>query len=152
MKRNPPKRLEYWPSENDTNKGTRIKVMAHKIDKTLILQRGEFAKEVSFVQLNEYETVLYILKLSQNLTWDCLLISVFFPCFSLNLHEFNLKLFSSAVQNNFRFSSGKFRENTEVNNSLLSSFGLIEKIWSGLIFIKLCYFLFYIFPHLLEEK
>ena len=33
-----------------------------------------------------------------------------FPRFSLNLPELNLKLFSSAVQNNFRFSSGKFRE------------------------------------------
>jgi hypothetical protein len=31
------------------------------------------------VQLNEYETVLYFLLLSKNLTWDCLLISVDLP-------------------------------------------------------------------------
>jgi hypothetical protein len=34
-----------------------------------------------------------------------------FPHFSLNLPELNLKLFFSAVQNNFRFNSGTFREN-----------------------------------------
>jgi hypothetical protein len=34
------------------------------------------------VQLNEYETVLHFLQLSQNLTWDCLLISVNLPVFT----------------------------------------------------------------------
>ena len=29
------------------------------------------------IQLNEYETVLYFLQLSQNFTWDCLLTSVY---------------------------------------------------------------------------
>ena len=36
-------------------------------------------------------------------------------CFPLNLPDLNLKLFCSDVQNNFRFSSGKFGENTEIN-------------------------------------
>ena len=34
------------------------------------------------LQLNEYDTVLYFLQLSQNLTWDCLLISVNLPVFT----------------------------------------------------------------------
>ena len=53
------------------------------------------------------------------------------PRFSLNSPELNLKLFSSAVQNNFRFSSGKVREKwgktQKSTNNLTSSFGLIEK-------------------------
>ena len=35
-----------------------------------------------FVQLNEYETLLYFLQLSQNLTWDGFLISVYLPVFT----------------------------------------------------------------------
>ena len=42
------------------------------------------------VQFNEYETIPYFIKFSQNLTFDCLLISV---CFPPNLPELNLKLF-----------------------------------------------------------
>ena len=38
--------------------------------------------EVPSVQLNEYETVLYFLQLSQNLTWHCLLISVYLSVFT----------------------------------------------------------------------
>ena len=34
------------------------------------------------VQLNKYETVPYFFLLNQNLTWDCLLISVFLPEFA----------------------------------------------------------------------
>ena len=34
------------------------------------------------VQLNKYETVPYFLQLSQNLTMDCLLISVYLPVFT----------------------------------------------------------------------
>ena len=37
--------------------------------------------EVPSVQLNEYETVLNFLQFSENLTWDCLLISVLLPEF-----------------------------------------------------------------------
>ena len=34
------------------------------------------------VQINEYEIVLYFLQISQNLIWDCLLISVYLPVFA----------------------------------------------------------------------
>ena len=55
-----------------------------------------------------------------------------FPRISLNLPELNLKLFSSAFQNNFRFSSGKFNEKRgraqKSTNNLMSSFGLIENM------------------------
>ena len=54
-----------------------------------------------------------------------------FPRFSLNLPELNLKLFWTAEENNFRFSSGKFREKwgktQKSTNNLMFSFGLIEK-------------------------
>ena len=36
---------------------------------------------IPFLQLNEYETAPYFIQFSQNLTCDCLLISVFSPKF-----------------------------------------------------------------------
>ena len=47
------------------------------------------------VQLNQYETVLYFLQLSQNLTWDCLLISVYLtvlPVFAWCAHKIFLQI------------------------------------------------------------
>ena len=64
-----------------------------------------------------------------------------FPRFSLNLPELNLKLFRTAEENNFRFSSCKFREKQvktqKSTNNLMSSFGLIEKKYGAVSFIKL---------------
>jgi hypothetical protein len=42
----------------------------------------ETLEEKPPVQLNEYETAPYFIQLSQNLTWDCLLISVYLPVFT----------------------------------------------------------------------
>ena len=80
-------------------------------------------KKLVGLQLNEYETAPYLIQFSRNLTCDCLLISVFPP----NLPELNLKLFWTSEQNNFRFSSGKFREKWWKTHNLMSSFGLKEK-------------------------
>ena len=44
-------------------------------------------KSPFFLQLNEYETAPYSIQFSQNLTWDCLLISVFFPKFTWADHK-----------------------------------------------------------------
>ena len=41
-----------------------------------------FMKNVLLLQLNEYETAPYFIQFSQNLTCDCLLISVFSPEFT----------------------------------------------------------------------
>ena len=38
--------------------------------------------KVKTIQLNEYETAPYFIQLSQNLTWDFLLISVYLPVFA----------------------------------------------------------------------
>ena len=38
--------------------------------------------QIGLLQLNEYETVPYFIQLSQNLTCDCLWISVFSPEFT----------------------------------------------------------------------
>ena len=35
--------------------------------------------QICSIQLNQYETVVYFLQLSQNVMTDCLLISVFLP-------------------------------------------------------------------------
>ena len=74
------------------------------------------------------------IQFSQNLTCDCLL----FLCFSPNLHELNLKLFCSDVQNMFRFSSckfgGKHRNQQTITCQVLAE---LNEIWSCLIFIKL---------------
>ena len=55
-----------------------------------------------YIQLNEYETVPYLLQLSQNLTSDCLLVSVFtsFPWCDHKIVLFDL-------QNNFMIKSWK---------------------------------------------
>ena len=73
-----------------------------------------------YLQLNEYETAPYLIQFSQN------------P-----------QLFCSDVQNNLRFSSGKFGEQHR-NQQTISSQVLAElnKIWSFLIFIKLYYCMF----------
>jgi hypothetical protein len=64
--------------------------------------------QILLLQLKEYETVVYFLQLSQNLTWDCLLIfvnsSVFLPVFALCAHNFFCDL-----QNNFISTSCKNR-------------------------------------------
>ena len=67
--------------------------------------------KINIIQLNEKQTAPYFFLLSQNITSDCLLISVFTPVF----HWIYQKVSSSAIQSNLRFSSGKFRENTEIN-------------------------------------
>ena len=92
------------------------------------------------VQLNEYETVLYFLQLSQNLTWK--LISVYLSaCFYQFLHDVLIKLFCRSKQNNFMSTSCKnwwkqVNMQKSTNNPMWS-FGLMNKIWSYLIFIKL---------------
>ena len=69
-------------------------------------------------------------------TWH--VIVCWFLCFPPNLPELNLKLFCSDVQNNFRFSSGKFggkhRNQQTITSQVLTEF---NKISSSLIFIKL---------------
>ena len=63
------------------------------------------------------------------------------PRISLNLPELTLRLFCSNVQNNFRFSSGKFGEirgKTQKSKTITCQvLAELNKIWSCLIFIKL---------------
>ena len=79
------------------------------------------------VQLNEYETAPYFIQFSQNLTFELFVDVCVFPLIPPNLSELNLKLFCSDVQNNFRFSSGKFGEirgkTQKSTNNHMSSFG-----------------------------
>ena len=56
------------------------------------------------VQLNEYKTAPYLF----NSAKTGHVIVCWFLCFSPNLPELNLTLFCSNVQNNFKFSPGKF--------------------------------------------
>ena len=69
-------------------------------------------------------------------TWH--VIVCWFLCFPLNLPELNLKLFCSDVQNNFKFSSGKFGENRRNQHTITCQvLAELNEIWSCLIFIKL---------------
>ena len=69
-------------------------------------------------------------------TWH--VIVCWFLCLPPNLPELRKKLFCSDVQNNFRFSSGKFggkyRNQLTITCQVLAE---LNKIWSCLIFIKL---------------
>ena len=89
------------------------------------------------VQLNQYETAPYFSQFSQNLTFYCLLISVFYLVSTWiyhNLSDLKLKLFSTSKEFNFRFRSGKFwwievkRGKTQKSaNNCITRFDLIEK-------------------------
>ena len=103
----------------------------------------------SSIELNFYSFMnmrqLHILFNSAK-TWH--VIVCWFLCFPPNLPELNLKLFCSDVQNNFRFSSGKFggkhRNQQTITCQVLAE---LNKIWSCLIFIKL-----YRFQLLLDSR
>ena len=75
-------------------------------------------------------------------TWH--VIVCWFLCFAPNLPELNPKLFCSDVQNDFRFSSGKFggkhRNQQTITYQVLAEF---NKIWSCHSFIKLYEFTFF---------
>ena len=75
--------------------------VTHFSVKTLVGVR-DIHKEYSLMNMRQ----LHILFNSAK-TWH--VIVCWFLCFSPNLPELNPKLFCSDVQNNFRFSSGKFR-------------------------------------------
>ena len=59
-------------------------------------------------------------------------------CFSPNLPELIIKLFWTSEQNNFGFSSGKFRGKHKNQHTITCQvLAELNKIWSCLIFIKL---------------
>ena len=51
-----------------------------------------FHTKIEMLQLNEYETAPYFIQLSQNLIWDCLLISVYLPVFAWCAHKIVLEI------------------------------------------------------------
>ena len=50
------------------------------------------------VQLNEHDTAPYFIQLIQNLTFDCLLISVFLPVFACCDHKIVLQIKSNQIK------------------------------------------------------
>ena len=93
--------------------------------------------ELLRLQLNKYDTASYFFLFNQNLTYNCLFISVFLTEFAWSEPWIVLNIKTE----NFRFWSGKSSqiqvETQKSTNNPMSSFGLIEKIWSCLILIKL---------------
>ena len=93
-------------------------------------------------------SIFFLLK--QNLTCDCLLISVYY----LNFHELNLKLLWTSKQNNFKFWSDKFSQisNTEINKPVKFWFNRknmeLSHIYYAVHWYKKCFFgwLFSEFP------
>ena len=66
------------------------------------------------------------------------MIVCWFLCFPPNFPELNLELFCSDVQNNFRFSSSKFRGKHRSQQTITCQvLAELNKLWSCLIFIKL---------------
>ena len=78
------------------------------------------SKLISIIQLNKYETAPYFLQLSQNLTSDCLLISVFLPS------DHKIVLFWSAEQfyDHIMQKPVKTGKNTEINQQSYVKFWL----------------------------
>ena len=83
------------------------------------------------LQLNEYETAPYFIQFSQNLTCDCLLISMFSPNLPELIIKLFWKLFWTSKQNNFMISSGKFGEKHRNQQKITSQvLAELNKIWS----------------------
>ena len=79
--------------------------------------------KITVVQLNEYETVPYLLQLSQNLKSDCLLISVYLPVFTrFALCDHKIVLFGSPEQF-YDHIMQKLVKTQKSTNNPMSSFG-----------------------------
>ena len=87
-----------------------------------IIERTIFCKPLyiyqssySYRQLNEYETVLYFLQLSQNLTWEFVDFCAF-TCFYQFLHDVLIKLFCCDLRSSILWAHHpKTGKNTEMN-------------------------------------
>ena len=84
----------------------------------------------TYVQLNKYETVPYFLQLSQNLTIDCWLISVYLPVFALCAYKIGFFLFAEQFYDHIMQKMVKTQKST---NNLTSSFGLLNGIKYGAV-------------------
>ena len=81
------------------------------------------AYSLHVVQLNKYETAPNLIQLSQNLTSNCLLISVFLPVFAWCDHNIVLQIKTKQFYDHIMQKMIKTQKSA--NNSM-SSFGLIE--------------------------
>ena len=87
------------------------------------------------IKLNKFEIAPNYIQLAK--IWH--VIVCWFLCFPLNLPKLNLQLFCSDVQNNFRFSSGRFKERHRNQQTIIFQvLAELNKIWNCLIFIHLC--------------
>ena len=94
-----------------------------------LLQLDE--KDCLKVQLNEYETAPYFIQLSQNLTSDCLLISVFLPVFtsicmmwSWNCSQIKTKQFYDHIIQKLVKKGKNPQNSTEINKQSNDKFWL----------------------------
>ena len=88
------------------------------------------------LQVNEYETAPYFIQLNQNLTSDCMLISVFLPVFAWCDHKIVQQINSKQAYDHIMQKLVKQLVITQKStNNPMSSFGLIKEIWNCLIFI-----------------
>ena len=88
------------------------------------------------VQLNEYETAPNFIQLSQNLTRDCLLISVFLPVFtSFAWCDHKIVLFWSAEQY-YDHITQKWVKTQKSTNNQCQFLAWLKKIWNCVIFIS----------------
>ena len=70
---------------------------------------------MGLVQLNEYETGPYFIQLSQNLTSDCLLISVYLPVFTRCNHKTVLQIKTKQFHDHIMQELVKTGKYTEIN-------------------------------------
>ena len=96
----------------------------------------DFANQkIDIVQLNEYETAPYFLQLSQNLTWDCLL--MFLPEFAWSEPEIVLFWCSKQFYVSIRQRQSSLGKNTEIKKQLHVKFWFNRKNMSH-IYIFSC--------------
>ena len=98
------------------------------------------------LQLNKYETAPYFFFVNQNLIGDCLLNFVFYPVLTwiYLIWTWNCSvLMFNTILGSYHANSGKNGKKQKSWNNWMSNFGLIEKIWSCLIFFCCTYFVRY---------
>ena len=81
------------------------------------------------IQLNQYETALYFLQLSQNVMTDCLLISVFLPVLTCCEPKIVLIIYQyRTISGSHQVRTGtRYLKTQKSTNNQSSSFGLIDE-------------------------
>ena len=92
----------------------------------------------SLVQLNQYEKAPYFLQLSQNLRWNCLLISAFLPVFAWCDHKIVFDWSAEQFYDHIMQKLVRTGKNTEINKQSHVKFWLNWRKYETVSYLFSC--------------